>query len=207
MSAIGPVEPGGETRPSAPPPLPHGPRGPLGSHHGHLARLYGRHRRTVLAALTAAAVLTAGVLLYTTRPRQPPPPAPPFPSQVTAVTYLKPQARGPETDKRNFRFIVELTVESGPPVTVTHISQPYTGLSTTSSPHVPFRTKEGSPRKIVITLRVTECGELPGNVGLPFLDVTLRNTRAIRTHSFILGPRYAQDLSTALQVACSNDFR
>ncbi|MFC5956668.1 hypothetical protein ACFP51_19975 [Streptomyces pratens] len=74
MNAIGPVEPGDGTRPSATPPLPHGPRDPLGSHRRHLARLYGDHRRTVLAALTAATVLTAGVLLHTTRPRQPPPP-------------------------------------------------------------------------------------------------------------------------------------
>lgn len=203
MNAIGPVEPGGETRPLPPPPR----RGPRAPRRGRLTVLYGRHRRTVLAALTAAAVLAAGALLHLTRPRQPPPPAAPFPSQVTTVTYLKPQARGPETDKRNFIFIVELTVESGPPVTVTRISQPYTGLSTTSSPHTPFRTEEGSPHKIAITLRVTECGELPENVGLPFLDVTLRNTRAIRTHSFILGPRYTRDLSAALKVACGNDFR
>ncbi|MEU0118152.1 Tat pathway signal sequence domain protein, partial [Streptomyces bobili] len=31
--------------------------------------------------------------------------------------------------------------------------------------------------------------------------VTLRNARAIQDHSFILGSRYAQDLSQALQVA------
>ncbi|WP_331462022.1 hypothetical protein [Streptomyces sp. KMM 9044] len=114
---------------------------------------------------------------------------------------MKPQATGPETDKRNFTFAIELAVESDPPVTVTRISQPYAGLSATSSPRTPFRTKAGSPRKVAVTLRITECGGLPGNAGLPFLDVTLRNARAIQTHSFILGPRYAQDLSLALQVA------
>ncbi|MGY0066689.1 hypothetical protein ACWZEH_07625 [Streptomyces sp. QTS137] len=120
---------------------------------------------------------------------------------------MEPQAAVPDTDKRNFTFTIELTVESGPPVTVTRISQPYAGLSATSGPHTPFRAKAGSPRKIAVTLRITECGGLPGNAGLPFLDVTLRNAHAIQTHSFILGPRYAQDLSLALQVACSNDFR
>lgn len=208
MNALGPVEPGDGTRPLASsPPHPHGPRGPFGSRHGRLTRLYGRHRRPVLAALTAAAVLAAGVLLHLTRPRQPPPPEPPFPPQVTTITYLKPQARGSDTDNRSFTFHVEIAVESGPPVTLVRLSQPYAGLSVNSSPPTPFRTVAGSPRKIAITLRVTECGELPENVGLPFLDVTLRNTRAIRPHSFILGPRYTQDLSAALQVACGNSFR
>ncbi|SDC26096.1 hypothetical protein SAMN05216505_101960 [Streptomyces prasinopilosus] len=204
MNALGPVEPGDGTRPLNAPPRP---GGPLGSRHGRLARLYGRHRRPVLAALGAAAVLASGVLLHLTRPRQPPPPEPPFPPQVTAITYLKPQARGPDTDNRNFTFHVQLAVESGPPVTLVRISQPYAGLSTSSSPPTPFRTVAGSPRKIAITLRVTECGELPENVGLPFLDVTLRNTHAMRSHSFILGPRYTRDLSAALQVACGNGFR
>jgi hypothetical protein len=54
-------------------------------------------------------------------------------------------------------------------------------------------------------MRVTDCGKAPENPGLPFLDVTLRNTRAIEAHSFILGEHYARDLSDALQVACSND--
>ncbi|MFD3732341.1 Tat pathway signal sequence domain protein [Streptomyces sp. NPDC058632] len=207
MNAVGPVEPGDGTRPLATPPFPRAPRGPLGSRHERLARLYGRHRRTVLTALTAATVLTAGVLLHATRPRQPPPPAPPLPSQVTLITYLEPQAKDPETDKRNFTFTVELTVESGPPVTVTRISQPYAGLSTTSSPRTPFRTKAGSPHKIAVTLRATECEGLPENAGLPFLDVTLRNTHAMQAHSFILGQRYTQDLSLALQVACGNDSR
>ncbi len=45
------------------------------------------------------------------------------------------------------------------------------------------------------------------NLALPFLHVTLRNTRAIQAHSFILGTHYAQDLSHALEVACSNESR
>jgi hypothetical protein len=122
------------------------------------------------------------------------------------VTYLGTRAVPPGTRPRTFAFEVLLSVESGPPVTTTRLSQPYAGLSLTSSPRAPFRTKPGSARKIVITMQVTECGEVPGNAGLPFLDVTLRNARAIQVHSFILGPRYARDLSQALQVACSNDF-
>jgi hypothetical protein len=46
---------------------------------------------------------------------------------------------------------------------------------------------------------------VPEEAGLPFLDVTLRNTRAMQVQSFILGPRYAQALSSAVRVACDDD--
>jgi hypothetical protein len=77
-------------------------------------------------------------------------------------------------------------------------------MSVTSTPRVPFTTTAGTSRKVVITMHVSQCRKVPWNAGLPFLDVTLRNTRAIEVHSFILGQRYAQHLSEALQVACSN---
>ncbi len=172
-----------------------------------MAQPFERHRRAALGALLTTAALAGSGYLYVTRPRPEPPPPPPYPSQVTTVAYLAPRATGAAADPRIFSFDVTVTVESDHPVTVTRIAQPYAGLSVSSSPRTPFRTKTGSPRKITITARVTECGKVPWNVGLPFLDVTLRNPRAIQTHSFILGPRYAQDLSHALQVACSNNFR
>lgn len=199
MSGVGPVEPGEGTRPQDAPPAPPARRGSLA------ARLE-RHRRAVLGALLTSAVLASGGYLYVTRPRPEPPPAAPYPSQVTAIAYLRPGATRSDTASRSFTFEVEMITESGPPVTVTRISQPYAGLSVTSSPRTPFRTKPGSPRTIMITLWVTECGNVPRNAGLPFLDVTLRNTRAMQAHSFILGSQYAQDLSHALQVACSNEF-
>ncbi|MFI1417972.1 Tat pathway signal sequence domain protein [Streptomyces sp. NPDC020731] len=200
MSGVGPVEPGEDTHVLDASPVPRPRRGALVRH-------LERHRRAALGGLLAAAVLTGSSYLYVTRPRPQPPPDPPYPSQVTAVVYLNPQTTGAKTASRSFAFDVEVTTESGPPVTVTRISQPYAGLSVTSSPRTPFRTKTGSPRKITITTQVTECGKVPQNAGLPFLDVTLRNTRAKEVHSFILGPRYARDLSRALQVACGNDFR
>ncbi|MFJ9602964.1 hypothetical protein [Streptomyces althioticus] len=92
-------------------------------------------------------------------------------------------------------------------MTVLSISQPYAGLSLTSGPATPLQVKGDGSRKIVMTVRVTECGKVPRNAGLPFLDVTLRNTRAKEAHSYILGARYARDLSTALEVACGNEFR
>ncbi|MDR6978211.1 hypothetical protein J2X68_004936 [Streptomyces sp. 3330] len=121
------------------------------------------------------------------------------------VSYLGEVAVPPGGRPRTFAFELLLGVESGPPVTVTRLAQPYSGLSLTSEPPAPFGTKAGSARKVVITMQVTECGKVPKNVGLPFVDVTLRNARAIQVHSFILGTRYAHDLSEALQVACSNE--
>ncbi|QJT01042.1 Tat pathway signal sequence domain protein [Streptomyces asoensis] len=225
MSGVGPVEPGegthaweapdaGRTTEAAHTP---GPADALDADAPtpaarllrRLARLHAAHRRAVSAALAAAVLLAGGGYLYATRPHdaEPAAPAPPFPSQVVDVSYLGEVAVPPGTRPRTFAFEVLLGVESGPPVTVTRLSQPYTGLSLTSTPRAPFGTKAGSVRKVVITMHVSECGKVPKNVGLPFVDVTLRNARAIQVHSFILGTRYAHDLSEALQVACSNESR
>ncbi|OQR65192.1 Tat pathway signal sequence domain protein [Streptomyces maremycinicus] len=227
MSGVGPVEPGEGTHAWDAPDAGRttaagtGPTGPADAVdavdavaptpaarllHG-LVRHRGAHRRAVSAALAAAFLLAGGGYLWATRPHeaQQTAPAPPFPSQVVYVSYLGEAAVPPDAPPRTFAFDMVLGVESGPPVTVTRLTQPYAGLSLTSAPRAPFRTKAGSVREVVITMRVTECGKVPRNAGLPFLDVTLRNARAIQAHSFILGSRYAHDLSEAVQVACSNE--
>ncbi|MFI9765479.1 Tat pathway signal sequence domain protein [Streptomyces sp. NPDC052415] len=193
MSGVGPVEPGEGTHVQQPSPAPQ-----FTSQRARPA-LLGRHRRAAVAAGAAAALLAGGGYLYATRPQPPPAAAPPYPSQVVDIRYL---SEAVSRDPAGFRFRIALSVLSGPPVTVTAISQPYAGLSLTASPRPPFRTEAGSSRKVTITLRATDCGKIPGNAGLPFLDVTLRNKRAIEMHSFILGSRYARDLSHARQVAC-----
>ncbi|MFA3874483.1 Tat pathway signal sequence domain protein [Streptomyces sp. MMCC 100] len=198
MSGVGPVEPGEDTRVrEAPRPRPR----------GRLARHYDRHRRTVLASGAALVVLAGGGYLYASRPQPPPAPPPPYPSQAIDLVYVAPVTGSPGAAAGGFGFTVLLSVRSGPPVTVTRLTQPYDGLSVSSSPATPFQTKSHSARKIIVTLRVTECEKAPRNPGLPFLDVTLRNARAIESHSFILGTRYARDLSRTLEVACSNDSR
>ncbi|MGW2884511.1 Tat pathway signal sequence domain protein [Streptomyces griseoruber] len=209
MSGVGPIEPGEgthawDTHPAEPPAgAPAPPRTPP----ARLHRLLSDHRRAALAALTTVGLLAACALLYVTRPqeREPAIPEPPFPAQVVDVTYVGEHTVPPGTRPHTLAFEVLLSVDSGPPVTVTRVSQPYAGVSLTSAPRAPFRTKAGSARKIVVTMHVAECGKVPENAGLPFIDVTLRNKRAIQVQSFILGPRYAHDLSRALQVACSND--
>ncbi len=212
MTGIGPLEPGEGTR-ARDAPGPDETSGP-GPRRRRPPRLSDRHRRTVLVAAALAALLTAGDLLYATREHRPPPggsrpprPAPPFPAQVVDVSYLDPAATPPHAPRRSFSFAVLISVESGPPVSVMRISQPYAGLSLTSQPRTPFRTGAGSARRIVVTLHVTECETVPLNAGLPFLDVTLRNARAIQVQSFILGPRYAQALTEALRGACDRDSR
>ncbi|MEU3659037.1 Tat pathway signal sequence domain protein [Streptomyces sp. NPDC032940] len=209
MSGTGPVEPGEGTHAWAPPQSRHPARRP-GRLRRHLDPRHERRRRAVHAAVAALVVLAGGVWLYAGRPREhpaPPPPPPPFPSQAVDLVYLDPVAAPGNAPTSDFSFAVLLSVHSGPPVTVTRVAQPYAGLSATSTPAAPFQTKSHSALKIIVTLRVTECEKAPRNPGLPFLDVTLRNTRAIEEHSFILGPRYAQHLSEALQVACGNDSR
>ncbi|MET7457782.1 Tat pathway signal sequence domain protein [Streptomyces sp. NPDC005574] len=205
MSGVGPVEPGEGTREQDTPepnsPAPHRSSG------ARLTHWYARHRRPVRAAALAALLLAGGTWLFATRPRTPPPPEAPYPSQVVDVTYLDDVVTPRGVRPRSFSFAVLLSVESGPPVTVTRLSQPYAGVSLTSAPRAPFRTRAGTGRKIVITMHVTDCGKAPKDAGLPFLDVTLRNTRAIQDYSYIPGPRYARHLSAALQVACGNDSR
>ncbi|MGP2437709.1 Tat pathway signal sequence domain protein [Streptomyces sp. JW3] len=203
MSGAGPVEPGENTRirdtPSAPRPL--APRLET------LTRRYAAHRRTALATALALALLTVGGSLYATRPRPRPAPPPPYPSQTVDLVYLSPAPTSGTAPTSGFSFTLALTVRSGPAVTVTRVAQPNAGLSVSSSPRAPFQTKSHSTRKITVTFRVTECEKVPRNAGFPFLDVTLRNVRAMETHSFILGPRYAEHLSEALQDACGNDSR
>ncbi|MET9990354.1 Tat pathway signal sequence domain protein [Streptomyces mutabilis] len=201
MSGAGPVEPGEGTHAWDDTDMPR----PPGRPRGRLARRYHRHRRAVLGCAAALAVLAGSGYLYAGRPRQPTPPPPPYPVQVVDLVYLDAVPGPGGAEPGDFSFAVLLSVRSGRPVTVTRLAQPYDGLAMTSSPTAPFQTKSHSARKIIVTLRVTECEKAPRNLGLPFLDVTLRNARAIQAHSFILGSRYARDLSQALQAACDQD--
>ncbi|MGW0820506.1 Tat pathway signal sequence domain protein [Streptomyces sp. NPDC002845] len=215
MSGIGPVEPGEGTRAwdtaepgegtrawdTAEPGAPLLPRPP----HGPLGQFYARHHRAVIASVSAAVLLAGGGHLCTTRPEEPPPAPAMYPSQVVDIDYLG-KKRPPEgSPSGSFSFAVEVTAQSGLTVIVVSISQPYAGISLTSAPRPPFRTRVGFPHKIVITTQVTDCAHAPRNAGLPFLNVTLRNMRAIQDHSFILGERYAHDLSEALRTSCGND--
>lgn len=196
MNAIGPVEPGEHTygQEPAPPPAVR-PRRPR-----------TRRRRAAFALASALPLTAAGLALYATRPEPPAPPPPPYPAQVVSVTYdpgaPEPRPAGPH----RFRFAVTFEIPdervTGSPVTVERITQPSAALSVTARPAPPFTVTAGSPRTALVTMHIHDCGKVPRNAALPFLEVTLRNARAIETQSFILGPAYAKDLSQAINKAC-----
>lgn len=194
VNAIGPVEPGEDTydhEPALAPPAPPAPH-------------QRRRRRAALTLAAAALAGAAGLTLYLTRPEPPPPPPPPptpWPSQSVSVTYAGEMSR-PRSGDRSFTFAVAFAQESGPPVTVRRVTQPSAALSVSTGPPTPFTVKTGAPRKLIIRMHIRACGEVPRNAGLPFLEVTLRNKRAIEKQSYILGPEYANDLSGALASAC-----
>ncbi|AYA21395.1 Tat pathway signal sequence domain protein [Streptomyces alfalfae] len=192
VNAIGPVEPGEDTYDHESIPAPPVRR---------LSPRRARRLRTALTAATAAGIAAAGVTLYLTRPEPPPEPLPPWPSQSVSVAYAGEMSR-PRAGERNLTFAVIFRQGSAPPTTVRRIAQPSAALSVTASPPTPFAVKTGKPRKLIITMHIRECGEVPRNAGLPFLEVTLRNARANEKHSYILGPEYANDLSGALTAAC-----
>jgi hypothetical protein len=99
-----------------------------------------------------------------------------------------------------FRF--DISVRSGPPVTVYGIEAGFTGLRARTAPNPSVTVHAGTTRRIELEISVSNCSGLPLNPDLPFLDVTLRNTRAKQDHSFIFDGAYSRDLSQLLHAAC-----
>ncbi|MFF4032387.1 hypothetical protein ACFYZ2_22020 [Streptomyces sviceus] len=166
-----------------------------------------RVRRAALAT-TAITLLAAGVLV----PRalsgdQHPEPdrAPvPWPANVTAWRYLGPAGlpEPPGTHRTSGRFRFAVDVHSGTPVTLQVTGAAFTGLTAHALPDA-FTVRPGTTRRVTVEVAVSDCSGLPLNADLPFLDVTLRNTRAIQHHSFIFGRAYSRDLFRLLRDACA----
>ncbi|MFJ6081938.1 hypothetical protein ACIQI8_11080 [Streptomyces sp. NPDC092369] len=172
----------------------------------HWGALPPRTRGVVLAA-GVIAVAAAGVVLLPTAgaPDRAEPPEPlPYPANVTVWEYLGRTAPPAAPDSRAtsglFRFAV--SVDHGPPVTVRVDGAAFPGLTAHVAPERSFTVRAGTPRRITVEISVSDCSGLPRNAELPFLDVTLRNTRAIQRHSFIFDGGYARDLSELLHGAC-----
>ncbi|MDQ1044626.1 hypothetical protein [Streptomyces sp. V4I2] len=162
-----------------------------------------RTRKAALAsALTAAAA--AGVLLAPT-PGGPDRPDPtPWPANVTTWHYLGPATpTTPTTPAAPGRFRFAVSVGKGPPVTLRVNGTSSPGLHAHTTPEPEFSVKTGTTRTIAVEINVSDCSGLPLNADLPFLDVTLRNTRAIQRHSFIFGGAFSRDLSELLHTACA----
>ncbi|WP_330329855.1 Tat pathway signal sequence domain protein [Streptomyces sp. NBC_00536] len=216
MSGIGPVEPGEGTAGHEPGDLPGDPPGtlpggPASAPRALLERVRARcarHRLALAAAALAAALGLGGGYLYAVRPRPPAPvPAPPpaAPSQTLALDYGEPEP--PETTPEGiaFEFTVRARTSSGPPVTIERIGQPSRALTVTVRPPSPVVVAAGEVREVVVQIHVADCVHVARNAGLPFLEVTLSNGFRKEDHAYILGDRYARDLSTALTRACPVD--
>ncbi|MEU6251686.1 hypothetical protein [Streptomyces sp. NPDC047043] len=162
-----------------------------------------RARRTTLAACVIAASTLAILLVPPAgSPDNAVPPDPmPWPANVTGWRYIGlAESLNSHTTRGLFRFAV--TVDSGPPVTLAVTSAAFTGLTAHATPQRHFTVHAGITRRVTVEISVSDCSGLPLNADLPFLDVTLRNTRAIQHHSFIFDGTYARDLSRLLHGAC-----
>ncbi|QES50655.1 Tat pathway signal sequence domain protein [Streptomyces venezuelae] len=194
MSGIGPVEPGEGTAESAPPPAAR-TRAPA-----------FRHGRTALAAAVAGAVCaTAGYLLIT-RPEPAPAPEPlppPAPSQQVTLRYGEPADPAPAGS--SFAFTLRVRSSSRTPVIVERIDQPSRALRVNIRPQLPVTVEAGGVREVLVEILATDCVHVARNAGLPFLEVTLSNEKQKEAHSYILGDRYARDLSAALTRACPEE--
>lgn len=201
MSGIGPVE-------SVDSPEANGSYEVIGGDPPHLTdrwhTLSPRARRAVLAA-GAVAVLGVGTVLLlpadSSRQTDPRPPAP-WPANVTSWRYVGlAQTTDSPTTTGFFRFAV--AVETGPAVTLRVTGAAFNGLTAQAVPEPSFTVNTGATRRVTVEISVSDCSGLPLNADLAFLDVTLRNTRAIQRHSFIFGASYSKDLSQLLHRACS----
>lgn len=208
MTGIGPVEPA-EPEPTAPAvhaPLPAAPppdviAGNTRRLSDHWAQLPPRIRSALAVIATTALAVTGALLLPDPPSAAPPDAAPlPWPATVTQFRYL--DSAQANTRSGTFRF--EVSIDSGPPVTVTGITAAFHGLRTRTLPDTTLTVRAGTPRRITVHIAVTSCEGLPLDADLPFFDVTLRNTRAIQHHSFIFSGAYARDLSQLLHTACDS---
>ncbi|MEV0776141.1 Tat pathway signal sequence domain protein [Streptomyces sp. NPDC050433] len=194
MSAIGPVEPGEDTY--------HHPETQLTGATPARVRtaVPARHRRAALPAV--AATLTTGVCVYVLNaPAPPPEPPPPWPSQVVGFAYTGASPKGDRTGA--FTFDITISTEPGRRVRIDAITQPSAALAVSTQPSAPFTVPAGKSREVLVTVSVLDCASVPRNAALPFLDVTLRNERAVQKQSRILGNGYPEDLGAAVRKACT----
>ncbi|MDH6216296.1 hypothetical protein [Streptomyces pseudovenezuelae] len=176
---------------------------------GRWGALPPRTRRAVRST-GVIVVAVAGVVLLPTAgaPDRADPPQPrPYPANVTSWEYLGRAAApttpaSPDSRVTSGLFYFAVSVDHGPPVTVRVDGAAFPGLTAHATPERSLTVHAGTPLPIAVEISVSDCSGLPVNADLPFLDVTLRNTRAIQRHSFIFDGGYARDLSELLHGAC-----
>ncbi|MGW7515627.1 hypothetical protein ACWGJ2_08530 [Streptomyces sp. NPDC054796] len=165
-----------------------------------------RVRRTAVTALGLA--LLAAATGYALAVRPGPPHAPPrarapYPAQAVSVSFSRISDVSPDEGT----FTIELLASTTSPVSVERVTQGYESLDLTSaSPH-PVEVTAYSPKKLILRARIISCRGLPIDAGMPFLEVTLRNTRAVQDFSVIPGERYAHELTRVFRTVCGPSSR
>ncbi|GAA0655844.1 hypothetical protein GCM10010193_02840 [Kitasatospora atroaurantiaca] len=154
----------------------------------------------------AALLLAGGTLLVARhaadRPAQAANSPPPYPVQVSGFSYGG-QLREAAPGGHEFTLRVLATATGPFPYEIVEAHQSYRGITTTVvGTALPRTVEPGRQVEFDVVYLVTDCAAAPRDAGLPFLDVTLRNTRAIQTVSQILGDGYARDLSRNLHITC-----
>ncbi|MFJ9521521.1 hypothetical protein ACIRPK_25105 [Kitasatospora sp. NPDC101801] len=126
---------------------------------------------------------------------------------MTAFDYSGP-ARDAVPGGHDFALRVSFSVSGTQPVDLLELRQGYPGLTVAARRGLPYSVMPGQSAPLDVEYTVVDCAAAPPDAGLPYLDVTLRNVRAIQTLSQILGDRYAADLSRNLHIACpESDIR
>ncbi|MGH3325891.1 MAG: hypothetical protein ACRDOV_15920, partial [Streptomyces sp.] len=122
----------------------------------------------------------------------------PYPAQAARITFTQLTPGDPE--RRT--FTVELQAAAASPLEVLGVTQGYEAVDLQLAHRAPVDVAPGSPRKLILRARVTDCDDVPLRARSPFLDVTLRNTRARQDLSVIPGERYARALTHAFRTLC-----
>ncbi|MFJ8042707.1 hypothetical protein ACIRBX_19670 [Kitasatospora sp. NPDC096147] len=168
-------------------------------------RELGLRRRYALLGL---AVAVTALLVFHALERDPPAraaPAPvPYPAQLARLTV----PGGGTADGRHLSLSADFRVEGAEPVELLAVTQPYPGISLSVRGGLPLTMAGDRTVRLRLEYDLTDCSTVPVGVGLPYIDVTLRNTRAIQTVSQIPGTVYAESLAHWLGSACpSSDIR
>ncbi|MET7684927.1 hypothetical protein [Streptomyces sp. NPDC005423] len=204
MSGIGPVEPADSAETDASYEIIGGDSPRLSDRWDTLpARVRG-----AALAVGVIAVAAAGVVLLSPShaPVHAAPPAPvPWPANVTEWRYVG-LAQTTDSPRASGFFRFAVTVQSGPPVTLRVTGADFRGLTAQVTPEHSFTVHAGTTRRVTVQISVFGCAELPLRADVPFLDVTLRNTRAIQHHSFLFGTGYSEDLFELLHGACGTSM-
>ncbi|AXK35189.1 hypothetical protein DVA86_23660 [Streptomyces armeniacus] len=165
------------------------------------ALLPRRLRHAVAAGTVVVAAVAAGsVYAVSQRPDPEPAPPVPYPAQITSITLRK--ITSDAADDRAFTISLRATTTSASPVTVERVGHGYHSIDLRLDPPPPIVVTSAKPRQLTVRARVTSCTGLPLDASMPYLDVTLRNSRAEQKLSVILGERYARGLSRQLRTLC-----